>query len=104
LRLLREAAVDEDPRAEPKLLAQRRRARDAGLRSDLDRGVGRQPLVGFEQRGDAALEGLRVRLGDEALGERPALPFCAGRLQPERWIWFGGDPVSTITVSAWSFE
>jgi hypothetical protein len=45
-----------------------------------------------------------LECGEAPSGDFGSYPYCAGRLAPGRWIWFGGDPVSTITVSAWSFE
>ena len=27
-------------------------------------------------------------------------PYCTGQIAPERFVWFGGDPVDTITVAA----
>jgi hypothetical protein len=39
-----------------------------------------------------------VRCGEEfGAGERP-YPACVGKLGPERWVWFGGDPIENITI------
>jgi hypothetical protein len=45
-----------------------------------------------------------IRCGDAAAGESPirgntTFPYCSGRVAPDRWIWFGGDPVANISVS-----
>ena len=50
-----------------------------------------------------------ITCGEAPAGESPMLgnttfPYCAGRLAPDRWIWFGGDPVANISVSRARFR
>jgi hypothetical protein len=35
--------------------------------------------------------------------EYATYPFCAGRLGPDRYIWFGGDPIDIIEINANGF-
>jgi hypothetical protein len=37
--------------------------------------------------------------GEALLGEPPSYPYCGGKLRAGRWIWFGRDPIRSITVS-----
>ena len=39
-----------------------------------------------------------ARCGEAPRGEYSHYPACVVRLGPRRVVWFGGDPVSTITV------
>jgi hypothetical protein len=51
---------------------------------------------------DERYEGLNcevTEIGD--FGE--TLPFCAGVLAPERHVWFGEDPIRSITITTTSF-
>jgi hypothetical protein len=27
-------------------------------------------------------------------------PYCGGQIAPQRWLWFGGDPVRSITLAS----
>jgi hypothetical protein len=38
-----------------------------------------------------------------ASGEPGGYPFCVDRLQPQRSLWFGHDPIGSITISATCF-
>jgi hypothetical protein len=63
------------------------------------RGVG----VGSDLR-DAQAAYPRLRCGEasygEALvGEPPSYPYCGGKIDGRRWIWFGRDPIGSITIS-----
>jgi len=44
-----------------------------------------------------------LECGDAPAGDISTYPYCAGRIARERWMWFGGDPVSTIAVSSRGF-
>jgi hypothetical protein len=44
-----------------------------------------------------------LECGDAPAGDFATYPYCAGRLESERWVWFGGDPVSNITFSSGGF-
>jgi hypothetical protein len=44
--------------------------------------------------------GLRCHRAPAAEG---GYPFCVGRLQPQRSLWFGDDPIGSITISAARF-
>ena len=45
--------------------------------------------------------GPKVRCGEAPIGEGgDTFPYCSGQLSRNRWIWFGRDPVESITVSA----
>jgi hypothetical protein len=75
---------------------------------------------GFEITSPGALTSRGIEVGDDLnevreaypeleCGEAPAgdigtYPYCSGRIGSERWAWFGGDPVSTITLSSRGFE
>jgi hypothetical protein len=37
--------------------------------------------------------------GEGLFGQRPSYPYCGGKLRARRWIWFGRDPVRSITLS-----
>ena len=37
--------------------------------------------------------------GEGAFGRQPSYPYCGGKLRAGRWIWFGRDPVRSITIS-----
>jgi hypothetical protein len=75
--------------------------------------VERGRIVGFMALGDAqAASGIatgdqldkvkdahpRARCGEAPSGEYGHYPACVIRLAPRRFIWFGGDPISTIMV------
>ncbi|HXV32768.1 MAG TPA: hypothetical protein VD769_02065 [Gaiellaceae bacterium] len=45
-----------------------------------------------------------LECGDAPAGDIATYPYCAGRLGPGRWVWFGGDPVSNITFTSAGFE
>ena len=45
----------------------------------------------------------KLDCGEAPAGESSTFTYCAGRLAPERWVWFGGDPVSTIAFSRGPF-
>ena len=38
--------------------------------------------------------------GNRPLGEGGSFPYCGGRLAPNRWIWFGEDPIASITLAS----
>jgi hypothetical protein len=44
--------------------------------------------------------GLRCHRASPAEG---GYPFCVGRLQPRRSLWYGHDPIGSITISATCF-
>jgi hypothetical protein len=37
--------------------------------------------------------------GESFFGEQPWYPFCGGMLRANRWVWFGRDPIRSITIS-----
>lgn len=37
--------------------------------------------------------------GDTTDPPRPAYPYCAGRIAPHRYLWFGQDPIRSIAVA-----
>lgn len=37
--------------------------------------------------------------GEGLSGEQPSYPYCGGKLRERRWIWFGRDPIRSITIS-----
>ena len=37
--------------------------------------------------------------GEGLFGEQPSYPYCGGKLREGRWIWFGHDPIRSITIS-----
>jgi hypothetical protein len=39
-----------------------------------------------------------ARCGEAPRGEYDHYPACAVQLSPQRFVWFGGDPISTIMV------
>jgi hypothetical protein len=41
--------------------------------------------------------------GEASSGDVGRYPFCVGRLQPRRSLWFGQDPIASITVSTTRF-
>jgi hypothetical protein len=46
-----------------------------------------------------------VACGEENEGtENRSYPACTGSLAPERFIWFGGDPITTIAMSRDAFD
>jgi hypothetical protein len=50
-----------------------------------------------------------IRCGEAPAGESPisgntTFPYCSGKVAPDRWIWFGGDPVANISVSRARFR
>jgi hypothetical protein len=46
-----------------------------------------------------------VTCGEENEGtENRSYPACTGRVAPERFIWFGGDPITTIAMSRDAFD
>jgi hypothetical protein len=55
-------------------------------------------LDGADERYDA-LNCEDVEIGD--FGE--TFPFCAGRVAPQRHIWFGQDPIKSITITRTGF-
>jgi hypothetical protein len=38
--------------------------------------------------------------GEGFFGQQPSYPYCGGKLHAKRWIWFGRDPIRSITISA----
>jgi hypothetical protein len=38
--------------------------------------------------------------GDRPFGDSGTFPYCGGRLTPTRWIWFGRDPIASITIAS----
>jgi hypothetical protein len=44
-----------------------------------------------------------LRCSDAPSGAGSRYPFCVGRLQPRRSLWFGNDPIASITVSTTRF-
>jgi hypothetical protein len=38
--------------------------------------------------------------GEPIFGEPPTFPYCTGQLGKRRFIWFGGDPISTIQMNS----
>jgi hypothetical protein len=46
----------------------------------------------------------RARYTRLSCGESPfeggSYPYCGGRIAPHRWLWFGRDPIRSITVAA----
>ena len=44
-----------------------------------------------------------LRCGEAPSGDIGRYPFCVGRLQPRRSLWFGQDPIASITVSTTRF-
>jgi hypothetical protein len=71
-----------------------------------DEGAATQAGVAIGHYLDAAeerYEGLNceeVEIGD--FGE--TFPFCAGPLRPQRHIWFGEDPIRSITIATTQFD
>jgi hypothetical protein len=45
-----------------------------------------------------------LECGEAPAGDIDTYPYCSGRIAPDRWAWFGGDPISTITFSSRGFE
>lgn len=54
-------------------------------------------------RAAQAYPGLECREQNEGTENRP-YPACTGRVAPERYIWFGGDPITTIAMSRDAFD
>jgi hypothetical protein len=44
-----------------------------------------------------------LRCGRASSGDAGGYPFCVGRLRPQRSLWFGHDPIGSITISATRF-
>ena len=44
-----------------------------------------------------------VRCGEAASGDVGRYPFCVARLRPRRSLWFGQDPIASITISTTRF-
>jgi hypothetical protein len=44
-----------------------------------------------------------LRCDRASSGEAGGYPFCVGGLQPQRSLWFGDDPIGSITISATCF-
>ncbi len=44
-----------------------------------------------------------LRCGEAPSGDIRRYPFCVGRLRPRRSLWFGQDPIASITVSTTPF-
>jgi hypothetical protein len=44
-----------------------------------------------------------LRCDRPSSGEAGGYPFCVGRLRPQRSLWFGHDPIESITISATRF-
>lgn len=40
----------------------------------------------------------------EAEPESGPYPYCAGELRPQRHVWFGQDPIASITIASTSFD
>jgi hypothetical protein len=40
----------------------------------------------------------QLRCGEAALGDHGHFPACTGEIGWKRYVWFGGDPISNITV------
>ena len=45
-----------------------------------------------------AYPGLRCEMANEGT-EYVSYPYCAGKVAPDRWAWFGRDPISSITLA-----
>ena len=45
----------------------------------------------------------RVRCGAVSSGDSGRYPFCVTRLRPQRSLWFGRDPIASITISTTRF-
>jgi hypothetical protein len=113
----------------PSALQRRCRRRAAGQRASLRVRVLRYPQVSFlfcDSRvvalvvsdrqartqaglgiGDRLAQAQRLypglRCDRSSSGEAGGYPFCVGRLQPQRSLWFGHDPIGSITISATRF-
>jgi hypothetical protein len=51
----------------------------------------------------------QIDCGDEYAGEglfgvEATEPYCAGRMAPRRFIWFGGDPINVILLRSRPFD
>ena len=44
-----------------------------------------------------------LRCGEAPSGDVGRYPYCVGRLQPRRSLWFGQNPIASITVSSTRF-
>ncbi|MBA3331066.1 MAG: hypothetical protein H0T39_09380 [Actinobacteria bacterium] len=44
-----------------------------------------------------------LRCGQAPSGDAGRYPFCVGRMRPRRSLWFGQDPIGSITVSTTRF-
>lgn len=44
-----------------------------------------------------------LRCAEATSGDSGRYPFCVGRLQPRRSLWFGQDPIGSITISTSRF-
>ncbi len=44
-----------------------------------------------------------LRCGQAPSGDLGHYPYCVGRMQPRRSLWFGQDPIASITVSTTRF-
>jgi hypothetical protein len=49
-------------------------------------------------RAHRAYPGFRCGPPDRA-SDYPSYPYCAGKVGPGRYVWFGKDPIASITVS-----
>ena len=45
----------------------------------------------------------RVHCGRASAGDTAGYPYCVGGLHPRRRLWFGQDPIASITISAARF-
>jgi hypothetical protein len=50
------------------------------------------------------LECGRAPAGESPISGNTTFPYCSGKVAPDRWIWFGGDPVANISVSRARFR
>ena len=46
----------------------------------------------------------RLDCGTAALADGSTFPYCAGDIAPRRHVWFGGDPIRSITVASVSLR
>lgn len=93
--------------------------------NDPERPSERREVAGFQVTSPGATTARGIEVGDElddararypemTCGEAPAeespifgnttFPYCAGKVAPDRWIWFGDDPVANISVSRERFR